>query len=454
MKPLLLSLLILLAPCAIIAQQWDVRLPNRAVYSVVANPKNPATLYAGNVARTFFKSTDGGTTWDELSIQSFGGSSIVTSLLVVPSDTNIVLAAGLGLDGMDRSTDGGQTWNNVYKDPTGSRTEFHGSTSIVTQSMNSDTLFAIRFNNGVVYRSVNKGATWDSLSIPPGLVGTDRMRTLAVCPDSTNRILAGGRTSYVFLSTNSGKSWTNTKVRLSAHPDGDIANIKWSPTTPGTVYATVQYSLSQNVPNAGLHKSTDYGLTWTRIKFQDTSLYALEVIKTRNGDEIFVGGNKIDLAAPTIPADSIVYRSVDGGTTWQDIGGAQWTEAENGETKPNVWGIAATVVGGNPAAIIGTQAGCFRSSYITSVPRAENTLNSSDRIPIQVDLNGESLIVMSQQNSVFTIKICNILGVIVDQQTVNSSNVETRIVLPETLSGVYFALVTNGLSTGTLVFVK
>lgn len=442
-----------LIPLALLSQQWDVRLPNRAIYSLTANPKNPSTVYAGNVARGFFKSTDGGTTWDELSIQSFGGASLITSFLVVPTDTNVLLAAGLGFDGMDRSTDGGQTWKNAYKSADGSRTEFDGATSIVAQSPTSDTIFAIRYNNGYVMRSVNRGASWDSLSVPPGLVGTDRMRALGVCPDSTHLMLAGGRRSFVFRSTNSGRSWTNTNVRLSAHPDGDIANFKWSPSTAGTVYATVQYSLSQNVPNAGLHVSTDYGLTWKIVKFQDTSLYALEVVKTKNGDEIFVGGNKIDLAAPSIVADSIVFRSVDGGTTWQDIGGAQWTESENGETMANIWGIAATTVNGYPAVILGSQAGCFRSNYITSTTFANNSKPSSNSLSISLDMTGDCLIVRSSGSS-FVVSVCDVLGSVLYRQTVFSNTPETRIVIPQHVNGLCVAQVNNDSSTGSIVFVK
>lgn len=348
------------------AQTWQPVIPNRAVYGIAVNPQNTRTIFAGNLARTMFRSTDGGVTWEELSIQSAGGSSQITCVLVHPADTNLIFAGGIGFDGLDRSSDGGVTWNTALKDPTGFRMEFVGE-SVVCHPAAPDTMYAIRNTPGIVYRSTDRGATWDSLSTIPTARTSDRFRAITVAPDSTNIVIVGGRYASPYRSTDGGRSFT-AMAMFTGHPDSDIGVFRWSPTTPGMVYASVQYSRLDNPTNGGLFRSTDWGATWARLAHTDTSIYALEVRPGDNGlDEIFVGGNQPPLTPAIMKGDSVVMRSTDGGARWMRLDDVPWTQNEVLEINANVWTFRTIQQPGGPQLLMGSESGAFMTNALTSV---------------------------------------------------------------------------------------
>ena len=94
------SLLLCLAVIATTAfgQTWSPVLSNRSIYSIATNPLNTRTVFAGNQARVFFRSYDGGQSWEELTIGSFGGASQIMLMQVHPTDTNVAFAGGQGLE--------------------------------------------------------------------------------------------------------------------------------------------------------------------------------------------------------------------------------------------------------------------------------------------------------------------------------------------------------------------
>lgn len=374
------------------SQTWTPVVANRAIFSIAANPKNPQVLYAGNVARMFLRSNDGGQTWQDLEIGSFGGASQIMMMAVHPVDTAIVFAGGQGLDGLTRSIDGGLTWSTVLTSSDGGRLEIGGSSALAFHPSAPDTVYAIRFSNGIVYRSSDKGATWDSLSTPAGIIGTDRMRVISVCPDSSNVMIAAGRRAYMYRSADGGRTWAPATVSYALHPDMDIANIVWSPTIPGTAYATAQKSLWGNTSNAGLIKTTDYGNTWDRWRFIDTAFYALHVRATKQGDEIFLGGCQFDFPSDSgkIRGDSIVMRNVNGGDAWQDLSDVAWMQNEVGDIGKNVWGFAVTERNGYPVVLMATDGGVFESNQVTSV---SNAPSFTSELRSAMWTNGETLTV-------------------------------------------------------------
>ncbi|MBI2794492.1 MAG: hypothetical protein HYX66_07575 [Ignavibacteria bacterium] len=401
---------------------WTVSIPNRSLYSVAANPENPSILYAGNVSRTFLISSDAGLTWEERLIGNGGGASEILLFKVHPRRGSYLYAGGNAFDGIDRSTDGGETWNRVLTSSDGSLIEFPGSNAVAFNPQNPDTMYAIRFNNGIVYRSLNAGETWDSLSVIPGLTGTDRMRAISVSPDSANVLVAGGRLAYVYRSSNGGITWTPSTMSPGILPDMDIANFAWSPSVPGTVYMTAGYSLRQNPVNGGLHKSTDYGQTWQRIRFQDTSLYALMINATPSGDELYIGGNQVDYPADSgyINGDSIVLRVRIADSSVEDLSDVPWTENEIGDVGSNVWGFAVTYRSGFPFLVMASTGGLFISDRITSVSDVRGNTNSLNMTAHNDDnyiyLNFESAPGLSEY------RIVGLEGKIISRGTLNGDS--------------------------------
>jgi len=89
---------------------------SREVWSLAIHPTEPDTVYAGTCPSAFFKTTDGGETWTHLDAklaQECEGIPIiprVTTIIIDPEDHETVYA-GIEIDGLRLSTDGGKTWD-------------------------------------------------------------------------------------------------------------------------------------------------------------------------------------------------------------------------------------------------------------------------------------------------------------------------------------------------------
>ena len=89
-------------------------------------PSNADIVYAGagdaisgSLGNGMWKSTDAGKSWQHIGLEN---TVKITSILVDPSDPNLVLASALGDTnhhggGVYRSTDGGQNWDSVLRTP-------------------------------------------------------------------------------------------------------------------------------------------------------------------------------------------------------------------------------------------------------------------------------------------------------------------------------------------------
>jgi len=442
---------LVLASISTLAQGWTPVIPGRAVYGIAVNPLNPTTVFAGNVARTMFRSGDGGFTWEELSIQEISGTSRVALLVIHPTDTTVMFAGGPEFTGLDRSTDAGQTWSNSIKDNSGRRIEFTGTTSLAVHPVATDTVYAVRSSPPIVYRSMNKGATWDSLSIVDTVVGA-RSNSIAVCPtpDSANIIVAGGRGSIIYRSVNGGRTWTRA-ARLSAQPDAEAMVIKWSLVTPGLAYATASNLFVENTGNSGIFSSTDFGVTWARIRFMDTSLYALELHRTLVSEEIFVGGYQGEGSGAALKGDSIVMRSPNAGQQWSSMGTVPWTENEVGKRRANVWSFGVTMADGFPYLLLASEAGAFMSTQVVSV-RDERSTAQSGRLTLRVTDRGLTATVPADFAGRCSYAISTLTGALVASGTVTMYEQGSAVLATPSLpTGLYVVRMTDGAHVATSI---
>src|SRR5215475_5693254 len=95
-----------------------------SIGAVEVAPSNSDIVYAGagdpiqgSLGNGMWKSTDAGKTWQHIGLED---TVKITSIVVDPTDPNLVLASALGDStrkggGVYRSIDGGQNWTNVLK---------------------------------------------------------------------------------------------------------------------------------------------------------------------------------------------------------------------------------------------------------------------------------------------------------------------------------------------------
>jgi uncharacterized protein (TIGR03437 family) len=247
-----------------------------AIGSVALDPTHPDTVFIGTgdpvglSGAGILRSTDGGANFTLISqpfASGYGGSRI-PSIAVAPTNGQLVLAAvfppssGINKSGIYRSTNGGTTWTQVLPSTFAHQVFFHPTDSsiafaVVTASATDTTSAKSGF-----YKSIDGGVTWNML---PGV---------AALPVSTAFAL----------------------------------RFALAPSDPTTMYV----SLADSTGLIGLYRSSDGGVTFTRLAATPNHCstqcgYSNTItIHPTNPNAIFLGGVRC-------------YRSLDGGATWGEI---------------------------------------------------------------------------------------------------------------------------------------
>ena len=311
------------------------RVIDKATFDISVNPRNPQTFFAGGEGRRFFRSWDGGNNWDTVLIGGFIQSSTTfNNVIIHPRDTNIVLVGGLKFEVIERSTDAGQTWNIALSRPPGNSVSLNGK-SMMFKPDAPDTAYLGELVDGIVFRSIDKGKTWDSIGHLTRTVKvkesdgtlvdstfTTNIGATAIREDSTNILVFGSTHGEMFVSKNGGYNWDFMGYLTrpdSIQSDCEITRIVFSDRDPKVGYACITYLFLLNKNNGGLYQTTDGGYNWHQIAFPDTSIWALSCRGYGKSDEIFIGGYTEDfyeLDTMRIPGVGIIRRSQDGGKTW------------------------------------------------------------------------------------------------------------------------------------------
>lgn len=130
----------------------------------------------------------------------------------------------------------------------------------------------------------------------------------------------------IWKSTNGGEDWKNVSdgfLRTSS-----VGALAIDPTNPDIVYAgTGERDIRGNISNGdGLYKTTDGGKTWQHIGLKECDTISRIVIDPKNPNTVYVAALghvyvKRDLATGKVTADPNrgVYKSTDGGKTWNRI---------------------------------------------------------------------------------------------------------------------------------------
>ncbi len=146
-----------------------------------------------------------------------------------------------------------------------------------------------------------------------------RTRAFAYDLDDPTIMLSGGISSGMFRSTNSGTSWTKVT------PSDEIHNVSCLAQDPRSGFHHIwYYGTGEGTGNSasmtgafyrghGIYKSTDNGLTWTRLLASNPG--TLESFDHRNDYvyNIIVQPGTGDVFAASVNS---IYKSSDGGSTW------------------------------------------------------------------------------------------------------------------------------------------
>ncbi|HXH39840.1 MAG TPA: glycosyl hydrolase, partial [Thermoanaerobaculia bacterium] len=302
------------------------------IIDLAVDPRDARVWYIATAGGGVWKTTNAGTSFTPLfdDQKSFSIGCVTIDphdslvVWVGSGENNSQRSVSMG-DGVYKSIDGGKSWKNVglEKSEHISKIVVDPRDSNVVYVAAQGPLWAPGGERGL-YKTTDGGKTWkDVLTISENTGVTD----VVLDPSNPDILYAsayqrrrhvftlidGGPEAAIHKSTDGGKSWTKLKEGLPKEDMGRIG-LAIAPHNPKTIYATIESTRKAG----GFFVSKDGGSSWKKVN--DYSAPGAQYY-----GEIFVDPNDDDRI---YSADVWVRVSDDGGKTWRKLD-EKWKHPDN-----------------------------------------------------------------------------------------------------------------------------
>jgi photosystem II stability/assembly factor-like uncharacterized protein len=206
---------------------------------------------------------------------------------------------------------------------------FRGGRSCAVTGVNGQpNVFYMGATGGGVWKTTDGGNSW--VNISDGFFGGS-IGAIAVAKSDPNVIYVGGGEKTVrgnvshgygmWKSMDAGKTWQSIGLEDSRH----ISRIRVHPKNPDWVYAAVMGHLFGPHEQRGVYRSRDGGKTWERILFANNLAGAVDLILDPNNSRVIYASTWRVIRTPysleSGGEGSALWKSTDGGDTWKNISG-------------------------------------------------------------------------------------------------------------------------------------
>ncbi len=250
------------------------------ISSIAVNPQDHSNYYIAAASGGVWKTTNSGTTWDPI---FDGEGSYSIGCIVIDPNNPLVLWVGTGENNSQRS---------------------------------------VGYGDGI-YRSDDAGKTWKNM----GLKKSEHIARIVIDPRNSNVVYAAsqgplwgpGGDRGLYKSTDGGKTWNCV---LSISENTGVSDLVMDYKNPDILYTTSYqrrrhvWTLIDGGPESAVHKSTDAGATWNKLK---NGLPGVDL--GRVGLALSPVDNRVVYAVvEAAQGKGGFFRSVDAGANWEKRG--------------------------------------------------------------------------------------------------------------------------------------
>ena len=203
-----------------------------------------------------------------------------------------------------------------------------GRVNAVSGVVGQPDIFYFGSVGGGVWKSLNAGRTWTPIFDSTNVAS---IGAIGVAPSDPNVIYIGTgeadmRDSIafgngVYKSTAAGKTWKH----LGLENTKQIGRIIVDPKNPNTLFLAALGNAYASNPDRGVYRSRDGGATWQKVLFKNDDVGAIDLAfdpvdpKTVYATLWNVRRPPWFIYAPANGPGAGIFKSVDGGTTWKEI---------------------------------------------------------------------------------------------------------------------------------------
>ncbi|MEM7104671.1 MAG: glycosyl hydrolase [Bacteroidota bacterium] len=201
-----------------------------------------------------------------------------------------------------------------------------GRSAAVTGVPGKPNLYYFGATGGGVWRTKDGGSNWQNIS--DGYFGGS-IGAVAVSESNHNIIYVGGGEKTLrgnvshgygmWKSVDAGRTWEQIGLKDSRH----ISRVRIHPENPDIVYVAAMGNIYKPTEERGVFRTIDGGKTWEKILYVSDKAGAVDLVLDPSNPRIMYASfwevNRTPYSFSSGGEDSGMWKSTDGGETWEDI---------------------------------------------------------------------------------------------------------------------------------------